>query len=108
MQDWIKRLFAQFGDDGPDAEAGTVPGSEPAQAAADVVNVQQLVEMAISTSPDEIGCDEFFEQMDRFVELSLDGYDVAALMPLMQDHLERCRDCREEYEALQRALHALA
>ena len=71
------------------------------------INADQLVAMAMSTSADEIGCDEFFEQMDRFVELGLNGEDVAALMPLMQDHLDRCGDCREEYEALQRALQSV-
>jgi hypothetical protein len=29
-------------------------------------------------------------------------------MPLVQDHLERCGDCREEFQGLLAALQALA
>ena len=72
------------------------------------ISADQLVVMAIGTRADEIDCQEFFEQMDRFVELGLAKEDAASLMPLMQDHVERCGDCREEYEALQRALQAVA
>ena len=72
------------------------------------ISADQLVAMAMGTRADEIDCQEFFEQMDRFVELGLAQDDAASLMPLMQDHIERCGDCREEYEALQRALAAVA
>jgi hypothetical protein len=66
-----------------------------------------LVRGIITTRPDEIGCDECFEQLDRFVEMTLAGKNAAEAMPLVQDHLERCRDCREEFEALLAALRAL-
>ncbi len=45
--------------------------------------------------------------MDRFVETDLAGLDAAEAMPLVQDHLDKCRDCREEFEALLRALRAV-
>jgi hypothetical protein len=62
----------------------------------------------MTTRPDEINCDDCFEQVDRFVDMVLDGKNAAAAMPLVQDHLERCEDCREEYEALLAALRALS
>jgi hypothetical protein len=71
---------------------------------------QALKEMArgiMSTRPDEIGCAECFEQMDRFVEMELAGKDAAEAMPLVQDHLDRCGNCREEFEALLAALKAV-
>jgi hypothetical protein len=58
------------------------------------------------TSEEELACDECFEELDRFVEMELAGLDAAAAMPLVQDHLDKCGDCREEYEALLRALRA--
>ena len=61
----------------------------------------------ITTRPDEIGCDECFEQLDRFVEMTLAGKNAAEAMPLVQDHLERCHDCHEEFEALLAALRGL-
>lgn len=66
-----------------------------------------MVRGILATRPDEIGCDECFAQLDRFVELQLAGKNAAEAMPLVHDHLERCDDCREEFEALLAALRAL-
>jgi hypothetical protein len=55
----------------------------------------------------EIGCDECFEQLDRFVEMKLSGLDAAQAMPLVQEHLEICGECREEFEALLASLRAV-
>ena len=68
--------------------------------------VRELVKAALDTLPDEIGCDECFQEVDRFVELQLAGLDAAQAMPLVQAHLDRCPDCREEYEALLHAIEA--
>ena len=54
----------------------------------------------------EIGCDECFEQLDRFVDMRLLGLDPAQAMPLVQEHLEICGECREEFEALLASLQA--
>jgi hypothetical protein len=54
----------------------------------------------------EIGCDECFEQLDRFVEMRLSGLEAAQAMPLVQEHLEICGECREEFEALLASLRA--
>jgi hypothetical protein len=70
--------------------------------------LKQMVLQVLSTRSDEIGCDECFEQLDRFVEMKLAGKNAAEAMPLVQDHLERCQCCREEFEALLTALQALA
>jgi hypothetical protein len=70
--------------------------------------LKQMVRIVLSTRPDEIGCEECFDKLDRFVEMKLAGKDAAAAMPLVHDHLERCRDCREEFEALLEVLRALA
>lgn len=58
------------------------------------------------TREEELACDECFEELDRFVEMELAGLDAAAALPLVQDHLDKCGDCREEYEALLNALRA--
>lgn len=84
-------------------------GTRPEEAAElEAQKLKQLVRGIMTTHPDEIGCDECFEELDRFVEMDLAGKDVAEAMPLVQDHLKRCRECREEFEALLTALRALA
>ena len=70
--------------------------------------LKRIVHSALTARPDEIGCDDCFEQLNQFAEMVLAGKDVAEAMPLVQDHLNRCRDCREEFEALLAALRALA
>jgi len=67
-----------------------------------------MVRMIVTTRPDEIGCDECFEQLDRFVEMKLAGQEMPEAMRLVQDHLDRCTDCQEEYEALLAAMRSRA
>ncbi len=74
----------------------------------DLDMLKRMVRDIISTRPDEIGCDECFEKLDRFVELELAGKKAAEALPLVQHHLDHCDDCREEFEALLAALRATA
>jgi predicted anti-sigma-YlaC factor YlaD len=69
--------------------------------------LKKLVHGIMTTRPDEIDCDECFEQLDRFTEEVLAGKDAAEAMPLVQDHLDHCKCCRQEFEALLDALRAL-
>ncbi|MBI5566361.1 MAG: hypothetical protein HY870_15790 [Chloroflexi bacterium] len=68
--------------------------------------LKKMVGSIVNTRPDEIGCDDCFAQLDQFAELVLAGKNAAEAMPLVQDHLDRCMDCREEFEALLRAVQA--
>jgi hypothetical protein len=67
-----------------------------------------VVRGIMTARPDEIGCADCSERMARLVEMVRAGARTAAVMPLVQDHLARCRDCREEYEALLVAVRATA
>jgi hypothetical protein len=48
----------------------------------------------------EVGCDECFAELDRYVELELAGADADAAVPGLRAHLQGCPACREEYESL--------
>ena len=48
----------------------------------------------------EIGCDECFAQLDRYVELELAGGDTDTALPGFHAHLDGCPACREEHESL--------
>jgi hypothetical protein len=69
--------------------------------------IKQMVRNILTARPDEIGCDECLDQLDRFVEMRLAGKDAGEVMPLVEDHLRRCDDCREEFQALLTALRHL-
>jgi hypothetical protein len=70
--------------------------------------LKQLVRGIATARTNEIACDECFEQLDCFVEMTLAGKNATEAMPLVQDHLDRCGDCREEFEALLAALHVFS
>ena len=73
----------------------------------DQSTLKSIVRAIAHTHPREIGCDDCFAQLDTFAEMVLAGQDVAEALPLVQQHLLHCRDCREEFEALLDALRAL-
>ncbi len=69
--------------------------------------LRKMINVLAATRPDEIGCDDCFEQLGEFAELHLAGKSLENAMPLIQDHLSKCKDCREEYEALLEAVKAI-
>lgn len=104
MSAWYQKIVNLFTAKA-DASDANVPDKTPASEQSDML-VKDLVTAALNTLPDEIGCEECFQEVDRFVELQLAGLDAAQAMPLVQAHLDRCPDCREEYEALLHAMDA--
>ena len=48
----------------------------------------------------ELGCDECFDSLDRYVELELAGADADEQVPGMRAHLEGCAACRHDHESL--------
>ena len=66
--------------------------------------LKRMVILLTNPHTGEISCEECFDDIDRFAEIELVGKSAAEAMPLVQDHLEHCQDCREEYEALMAAL----
>jgi len=67
--------------------------------------VQKMMAMLSNTQEVELTCDDVFALLDQFTELAAQGEDVAQLMPLVQQHLDMCDDCREEYKVLATILH---
>ncbi len=72
-----------------------------------VLKLKRIMQGILSTEPHEIGCDDCFQHLDAYVELVLAGENVAERFPAVHDHLQRCRNCQEEFEALLVALHGL-
>lgn len=69
--------------------------------------LKSLIGALKRTRPVELGCGECFDELDVFAEEKLAGRDPAEALPLVAEHLERCGNCREEFEALLEALEAL-
>jgi len=69
--------------------------------------LKKMINALAATHQDEIGCDECFEQLSEFAERKLAGKSPEKAMPLVQDHLMKCKDCREEFDALLDALREI-
>ncbi len=70
--------------------------------------MQKVLTMLSNTQDVEMTCDEVFAVLDQFAELTARGEDVTQLMPLIQQHLDMCEDCREEYKVLKSIVHGTA
>jgi hypothetical protein len=63
------------------------------------VNERTLAQLLGPRGP-EVGCDECFDVLDRYVELETAGQDADAALPGLRAHLDGCPACREEHESL--------
>ena len=70
-----------------------------------VLKLKRIMQGILSAEPHEIGCDDCFNHLDAYVELVLAGENAAERFPELHDHLQRCLNCREEFDALMAALH---
>ncbi|GAB4480970.1 MAG: hypothetical protein OHK0031_02470 [Anaerolineales bacterium] len=80
----------------------------PAMAEPDSRMAQKILGMLEKTQEEELSCDEVFALLDQAAELTARGEDLASLMPMVQQHLALCGDCREEYETLLNILQSPA
>lgn len=69
--------------------------------------LKKLINSVQKTHSDEIGCDECFDALHEFAEMKLRGKEPEKAMPLVQDHLDKCGECREEFYALLDAIKAI-
>ena len=63
-------------------------------------DLKQALGRLLGPSGQEVGCDECFEQLDRYVELEIAGVDADGAIPGLRAHLDGCPACREEHESL--------
>jgi hypothetical protein len=59
-----------------------------------------LLARLLGPAEPEATCEECFEELDRYVDLKLDGAETDNTMPGIRPHLEGCAACREDYESL--------
>lgn len=66
--------------------------------------IQSLLRMLSLTQDVEVNCDSCLNKMAEFAENSLTGKSVPEGLESIDDHLEICGECRDEFEALKAAL----
>jgi hypothetical protein len=63
-------------------------------------DIERTLGRLLGPAAPEVGCDECFAELDRYVELELAGADADAAVPGLRAHLAGCPACREEHESL--------
>ena len=61
---------------------------------------RRAVARLVGPGEPELGCDECFAELDRYVELELAGVDADSEIPGLHAHLVGCPACREEHDSL--------
>lgn len=66
--------------------------------------LEALLELVASTEDEEIDCDEFLGQASELLEAMADEGEIPPDLASASQHLTVCPECREEFEALIRAV----
>jgi hypothetical protein len=69
--------------------------------------LSNLIELTVTTKSDSLGCDGCLELMDQFAQAELDGTEIPQFLEAVRRHLEQCKCCQDEYEALMIALREI-
>ena len=88
IQDWIKNLSMD----------------KPSHQTHDKEFWVDFARMIGHTRNTELSCDEVYQLLDIYAEMSIRGEDTGHLMPLIKHHLEMCKDCLEEFDTLKNML----
>lgn len=63
-----------------------------------------LLDAVMSTEDEEIDCDEFLDRAGELLEAMMERNEVPEDLAHVSQHLSVCPECREEFEALIRAV----
>ncbi len=72
------------------------------------LQLTSLIELMVTAKADSIGWDGCYELMEQFAQAELDGPTIPESLETVRTHLELCKCCRDEYEALLTALRAIS
>ena len=72
------------------------------------IQLTQLMQLtSTARSEDTLGCNGCFELMDQFAQAELEDREMPQALEMVRVHLEQCKCCRDEYDALLTALRAI-
>jgi len=69
--------------------------------------ISNLMDMVLSVEPDQTDCDGCLGQIAQFADFHLESKEVPEAMKAVQTHLEQCLCCKDEFNALLKALDAI-
>lgn len=66
--------------------------------------ITNMIELAFTARDDSLGCDGCLELMDQFAQAELDGTTIPKALECVRIHIDQCKCCKDEYQALMVAL----
>ncbi len=69
--------------------------------------IASLLNMISATESDEVDCDGCLEHLAEFAEAQLFNREVPDAVKTVERHLQQCRCCKDEYNALLDGLREL-
>ncbi len=69
--------------------------------------IRALLQALCCTRDQELTCDECLSEVGSFAELTLEGRPIEEAYDLVQQHLQVCGECSEEFALLLKALEGL-
>jgi hypothetical protein len=66
--------------------------------------LEDLLRLVGLTRQSEINCEQCLALVAEFAERRLEGKSIGESLRALEHHLSICGECRDEYEALERAL----
>lgn len=100
MANIINKLKNLFRTAGQPATGSSGAETTPKTAVFTETAVLQLMDTLDQTDPHMYDCETTYALLDEYVDLVSSDAEKAALMPLVQKHLEACPDCRAKFEIL--------
>jgi hypothetical protein len=70
-------------------------------------SANKIARAAMSLSPGEIDCDDCAAKLELLAERILEARDIPEALKLVEEHLERCPECKEEFEEFLAGLREL-
>lgn len=69
--------------------------------------VEEILRQVNHTREHEFNCSECLQHVSELVERQMAGQALDDVLSRAEHHLAICPECREEYEALMKILHAI-
>lgn len=69
--------------------------------------ISTLLALVADSTEDDMSCDGCLEHVAQFVETELAGVEMCETMLLIQNHMNNCPCCKDEYNALKQAMLSL-
>ena len=74
--------------------------ADPETLVLDESAVTRLMQLLADEETAEFSCEATFNLLDEYVEIVASDEEAAALMPVVQHHLEKCDGCHTRFEIL--------